>query len=272
MNNEITATFNFNNAADLRVVSIEGEPWFVAKDAAIALGYADTVNAVKLHCKKAKSLKDIGVVNHHPYTNQQLDLQTKVIPESDVYRLIMRSKLESAEAFQDWLADEVIPAIRKTGKYEAQPEQAKKPEKSSNPVQLSRTSKAMLSMAKAFGLKGNQAILSADRATRMLEGQSPLALLGVELVSESKENLLTATDLGALVGLSPVKTNQRLEAARLQKSYRDSKDRLCWELTDKGQPYAELLDVGKKHSDGTPITQIKWRSGVQDLLLVKEAA
>lgn len=133
-------------------------------------------------------------------------------------------------------------------------------------VKLSRTSKAMLSMAKAFGLKGNQAILSADRATRMLEGQSPLTLLGVELISESKENLLTATDLGATLNLSAVKPNQLLETSGFLKSYRDLKDKKQWELTDKGKPYAELLDTGKKHSNGAPVTQIKWRSGVANLL------
>ncbi len=116
MSQLIPFSFNKNN---IRVIQDEqGEPWFVAKDVAAALGYADSAKAVAAHCKKAKSLKDIGWVNHPPYTNQQLDLQTKMLPESDVYRLVMRSKLDSAEAFQDWLADEVIPSIRKTGGYQ----------------------------------------------------------------------------------------------------------------------------------------------------------
>ena len=51
-----------------------------------------------------------------------LDLQLKVIPESDVYRLIMRSGLDAAERFQDWVTNDVLPTIRKTGRYETKQE------------------------------------------------------------------------------------------------------------------------------------------------------
>lgn len=56
----------------------------------------------------------MGVVNRHPYMDQALTLdpQTKLIPESDVYRLVMRSKLPSAERFQDWVVEEVLPTLR----------------------------------------------------------------------------------------------------------------------------------------------------------------
>jgi prophage antirepressor-like protein len=62
---------------------VDGEPWFVAKDIAVALGYADTKSAVIDHCKRAKSLKALGVANRHPQENQALDPQTKLIPEPD---------------------------------------------------------------------------------------------------------------------------------------------------------------------------------------------
>lgn len=111
--------FQFDSHS-VRAFYFKDEPWFVAKDVAAALGYADTVNAVKTHCKSAKSLKELGVAKHHPYTNQgvALDPQTKVIPESDVYLLTLRSKLPSAEKFQVWVCNDVIPSIRKTGKYQ----------------------------------------------------------------------------------------------------------------------------------------------------------
>ncbi|WP_052700087.1 phage antirepressor [Methylocucumis oryzae] len=118
MNNALQI-FNFNSH-DVRVITdTTGEVWFIAKDAAEVLGYGNTKQAVIDHCKKAKSLKDIGVVFRDPEQNQQLtlDMQTKLIPESDVYRLVIRSKLESAEAFQDWLVEQVLPSIRKTGSY-----------------------------------------------------------------------------------------------------------------------------------------------------------
>jgi len=118
MNNALQI-FNFNSHG-LRVITDNvGEVWFVAKDVATALGYSDAPGAVSKHCKKHKLLKDIGSPIQPPNKKQQLilDLQTKLIPESDVYRLVIRSKLESAEAFQDWLVEQVLPSIRKTGSY-----------------------------------------------------------------------------------------------------------------------------------------------------------
>lgn len=111
-------SFAFQSSASVRIVTIDGEPWFVAKDIAAVLGYSNTKQAVIDHCKRAKSLKDIGVANRDPQQNQELDPQTKLIPEPDVYRLITRSKLPSAEAFESWLFETVLPSIRKTGGYQ----------------------------------------------------------------------------------------------------------------------------------------------------------
>lgn len=118
--NDIVA-FSFDQAQIRTITDADGEPWFVARDIATALGYADTVKAVSTHCKKAKSLIDMGAANRPPKQNQvlTLDPQTKLIPESDVYRLTMRSALDSAARFQDWLVEEVLPQIRKTGAYAA---------------------------------------------------------------------------------------------------------------------------------------------------------
>jgi len=92
----------------VRVVMKDGEPWFVARDVAQALGYADPANAVQRHCKKVND-SNMGVSPSVP--------SPKIIPESDVYRLVMRSNLPDAERFQDWLVEEVIPAIRRHGAY-----------------------------------------------------------------------------------------------------------------------------------------------------------
>ena len=96
----------------LRGILKDGKPWFVAKDVAEALGYADTDQAVRAHCKHAKIFK--------PVKSTGLDFPSRgltLIPESDVYRLIIRSKLPSAERFEAWVMEEVLPAIRKTGGY-----------------------------------------------------------------------------------------------------------------------------------------------------------
>lgn len=106
--------------SNIRVIVTEtGEIHFVASDVAKCLGYNEPHKAVSSHCKHAKSLTDIDGINHPVQQSQKLDPKTKLIQECDVYRLVMRSKLESAERFQDWIVEEVIPSIRKTGQYGA---------------------------------------------------------------------------------------------------------------------------------------------------------
>lgn len=100
--------FNNDLFGEIRFVEVEGKPYAVAKDVAKALGYSDTDQAIRNHCKRAISqpVKTTGQVRN-----------MKVIPEGDIYRLITRSKLPSAEKFETWVFDEVLPQIRKTGGY-----------------------------------------------------------------------------------------------------------------------------------------------------------
>ena len=96
----------------VRVVMKDGEPWFVARDVAIALGYTNPAEAIQDHCKKYNK------INHHSKTLPPLPpVNILIIPESDVFRLIMRSNLPTAERFQDWVVGEVLPSIRKYGGY-----------------------------------------------------------------------------------------------------------------------------------------------------------
>lgn len=96
---------------DVRVVIIDGEPWFSAKDVAHRLGYANPQKAVRDHCKAARP---VGV--NDSFT---LGPSANIIPERDVYRLVMRSKMPEAERFEDWVVGEVLPSIRKSGSYES---------------------------------------------------------------------------------------------------------------------------------------------------------
>lgn len=103
-------TLDFQHSDTIRIfIDEKGNPLFVAKDVAKALGYIDTKNAIKQHCK--------GVAKHHPLPTQGGIQEVRVIYEPDVYRLIFGSKLESATQFQNWVFDEVLPSIRKTGTY-----------------------------------------------------------------------------------------------------------------------------------------------------------
>jgi len=103
----IPAVFEFHGAS-VRTLMIDGEPWFVAKDVAEVLGYAKPDQAISSHCKAPETcpLESGGQVRH-----------MKIIPERDVYRLVIRSKLPAAERFEEWVVSEVLPQIRKTGSY-----------------------------------------------------------------------------------------------------------------------------------------------------------
>ena len=104
----------FTNAAfgKVRILYEDGKPLFCGADACKALGYKNQHDALTRHCK--------GVVKRYPLTNGGKQ-QMNFLPEGNLYRLITHSKLPSAEKFEHWVFDEVLPAIRKNGMYGADP-------------------------------------------------------------------------------------------------------------------------------------------------------
>lgn len=102
-------TFTSPDGSAIRTLNLDGAPHFVAKDVATALGYKDTVNAIKLHCK--------GVKKFHPLETAGGKQELRVIAEPDFYRLIAGSKLPNAQKFESWVFEEVLPSIRRTGGY-----------------------------------------------------------------------------------------------------------------------------------------------------------
>lgn len=107
------ATLNiFSNKefGDIRIVMIDGEPWFVGKDVATALGYSNSRKALADHVQE----DDKGVTKCDTLGGKQ-DLT--IINESGLYALIFGSKLESAKRFKHWVTSDVLPSIRKTGSY-----------------------------------------------------------------------------------------------------------------------------------------------------------
>mgnify|MGYP001267489408 FL=1 len=83
--------FNSEEFGDIRTIEIDGKPYFVANDVARALGYKRPADAVTAHCK--------GSVKHR-YLTDGGEQELKVIPEGDIYRLTVRSKLPSAEKYE----------------------------------------------------------------------------------------------------------------------------------------------------------------------------
>lgn len=95
----------------VRTMVIDNEIWFVGKDVADALGYAEPRSAVS---KKVDDT-DRGVAEMETPSGKQI---MTIINESGLYALIFGSRLESAKRFKHWVTSEVLPAIRKTGHYE----------------------------------------------------------------------------------------------------------------------------------------------------------
>ena len=103
--------FENKQFGEIRMVEIENKPYFIASDVAKSLGYKNSREAVKQHCR--------WVAKHdipHPQSKNKT-LQVNIIPEGDMYRLITNSELENAEKFEKRVFDEVLPQIRKTGTY-----------------------------------------------------------------------------------------------------------------------------------------------------------
>jgi prophage antirepressor-like protein len=94
----------------VRVVQIDGEPWFVGRDVALGLGYADPTNAVKQHCR--------GVAKLYPLRTGRGMRDVRILSEPDVLRLVVGSNLPAAKRFERWVFEEVLPSVRKTGGYD----------------------------------------------------------------------------------------------------------------------------------------------------------
>lgn len=119
----------------VRTVQIDGKTYFVGKDAADALGYADATTAIRSHCR--------GVQILHPIPDALGRLQdTRIIDEPDLMRLIVNSTLPTAERVERWVFEEVLPSIRETGSYSVTQK---------SPAELSRMEILQIAMAAEQG-------------------------------------------------------------------------------------------------------------------------
>ena len=122
MNTQIQfSIFNFKDLP-VRVISDpRGEFWFCGTDVCAILGYTNSRKALQDHCKQG------GVTKRYTPT-KSADQEMTFINEPNLYRLIIKSRKPEAEPFEAWVFEEVLPQIRKTGKYQLQPQQLSLPE------------------------------------------------------------------------------------------------------------------------------------------------
>lgn len=112
-------TFTNTEFGTIRLVEIDGQPWFVGKDVAESLGYTNTKKALADHVEAEDKLQGDGVTIRDPMGRKQ---NPTVINESGLYSLIMSSKLPTAKQFKRWVTSEVLPSVRKNGGYIAEQE------------------------------------------------------------------------------------------------------------------------------------------------------
>lgn len=202
--------FKNNDFGEIRTVEIDGKPYFVATDIARCLGYKDTTNAIKQHCK--------WVVKHHiPHPQSKTKtLEVNVIPEGDMYRLITNSELSSAEKFEHWVFDEVLPSIRKTGTYSTKSKDESEIKYMNAQARLKnarvREAKIYLELADKVSQVGipEFAQVMYSKTTELLSGETLIPLPKID------KKTYSATEVGKKLGISANKVGGLANAYNLK--------------------------------------------------------
>lgn len=111
--NDGMLTVSNSEFGKLEILMEDGKELFPATECAKILGYVDPGKAVRTHCQGCAKRTVVDAMGHRQIVNY--------IPEGDLYRLIIRSRLPAAQKFEKWLFDEVLPELRRTGGYRAKP-------------------------------------------------------------------------------------------------------------------------------------------------------
>lgn len=178
--------FENTDFGSVRVVDKNGEPWFVGKDVAEILGYVETAKAIRTHVEP----EDKGVSEMDTPGGKQ---NLTIINESGLYSLIIGSKLPEAKKFKRWVTSEVLPSIRKTGKYSAHKERDEVKEMN-----------AKVRMANALHKLAKSETVS-DSYKRIIIAQAVELLTGVQMPLEKSEKTYSAGDIGKMFGVSAQK-------------------------------------------------------------------
>ena len=201
-NLEIFTNPEFGN---IRIIEKNGEPWFIGKDVAEALGYEASRNAITKHVDDEDKLT-------HQISASGQNRNMTVINESGLYSLILSSKLPNAKKFKRWVTSEVLPAIRKHGNYTA-PKQESKSKSIDLEIRLNNSKARMASeyrrIAEMTDIKEYKHICQ-QKAVEVLAG---MPLLPMEEVTEKT---YSATDIGKMFGVSKNKIGSLANANNLK--------------------------------------------------------
>ncbi len=219
--------FNNEEFGDIRTVTIDNEPWFVGKDVAEALGYAEPRSAVS---KKVEEC-DRGVAEMETPSGKQ---KMTTINESGLYALIFGSKLESAKRFKHWVTSEVLPSIRKTGGYDMKQLQGKE----------------LLALAVLEAQK------TIEEQTAQIEEMKPHAILG-QAITTANTSILVG-DLAKILRQNGVDIGaQRLFGWMRENGYLIKRKGSDWNLPTQKSMDMGLFEIKESvHIDGNGCNKI----------------
>ena len=161
----------------VRTVEIDGTPWLVGKDVAVALGYKNPGKAIIAHVdEEDKRLEMLPQGADSQNGNVSPSSKTALINESGLYSLILSSKMPKAKAFKHWVTSEVLPAIHKTGAYESfQAKQHIEQLEATNTrlnAAIQAVSSAKQQLAEVIDLRGEFIKLRDDRKARFIQAKA----------------------------------------------------------------------------------------------------
>lgn len=256
-------SFDYNTNPIRTQVTDDGEPLFCLKDICAALEISDASNAAR---QLREEFSEGAVLNTDPLVTIRMvtsggSQELLFITEPQLYFLMMRSRSENARPFRQWVVNDVLPSIRKTGKYEAPKSEVLSVERKLNAAKI---------ILEPAGIKGNQLTLALDKVYKANTGESLLAQSGVELVRPQQVHLATPSEIGKRLtkarNLKKGLSGQAVNKILAEKGYQERIDDK-WVATEAGiKAGATYLDVGKAHSKGTPVTQLKWPIDILDRL------
>lgn len=235
-------TFDYNTNAIRTQVTDDGEPLFCLADICKVLELSNPSAVASQIKEEFETPKlNLGVIQR-----ETGPVEAAFITEPQLYFVLMRSRSDNARPFRQWVVNDVLPSIRKTGKYEAPKSESLSVERKLNAAKI---------ILEPAGITGNQLTLALDKVYKANTGESLLAQSGVELKAPTQSQLLTPTQIGErLDGRSAKAINLLLQDLGLQRKVGKE-----WELTQLGKDSGGVyLDTNKRHSNGTPIRQIKW--------------
>ena len=232
--------FNNEQFGEIRAVELNGEPWFVGKDVAQALGYEKPTDAVRKHV----DAEDRGISKMETPSGKQ---DMTVINESGLYSLVLSSKLPNAKKFKRWITTEVIPSIRKHGAYMT-------PDTMRRFIADPDFAIGLLTALKDEQAKSRALEAENEKQSQLLADYEPKVQY-LETILQS-EGTMTTAQIAADYGMSAIQLNQILRDAGIQRKVNGQ-----WILYRKymGKGYTKSETINITRSDGRPDTKMHTR-------------